>query len=95
MNEILVKLAGLSSRGLLILAGLILGGYYMMFFDDGATLDKRITDTQAQIGPAEIQAAEAEKQDGRGQHLLHLLCRSRRCQRRGPGIFAGLRPSEN
>ena len=61
MNEILVKLAGLSSRGLLILAGLILGGYYMMFFDDGATLDKRITDTQAQIGPAEIQAAEAEK----------------------------------
>lgn len=61
MNGILARLAGLSFRGLLIVAGLILGIYYAAFFDDGSSIDKTIADIQGQIGPAEAQAAEAEK----------------------------------
>lgn len=61
MNAVLAKLAGFGSRGLIILGGLILGAFYSIFYDDGSSLEKRIQDVQAQIVPAEGQAAEAER----------------------------------
>jgi type IV pilus assembly protein PilO len=76
MNELLIKLAALSSKQAFIFMGIVTGIYYFMFFDDGTMWKARIQQARSQLAEErakEVQSDRALREMENSQALVESL----------------------